>query len=173
MNIPAIKLLLLDVDGVLTDGAIIHDSDGREIKNFHVRDGMGIVMWRKLGYQTGILTGRPSPIIAIRARELQIDLVSQGDAMNKHDDYLKLRDKAGVNDAQVAYMGDDLADLPVLRRVGYPMTVADGVAEVRQVARFIATEPAGRGAVRQAVEHLLKGMGRWDAAIQLYKGASA
>jgi 3-deoxy-D-manno-octulosonate 8-phosphate phosphatase (KDO 8-P phosphatase) len=168
MSFPSIKLLLLDVDGVLTDGAIVYDSQGRESKNFHVRDGMGIVVWQKLGLRVGILSGRPSPVTTLRAAELKIDLVSQGHVMNKLADYQALRDKAAVTDAEVAYMGDDLADLPVLRRVGYPMTVADGAERVRSVAKFVAAAPAGRGAVREAIEHLIRGMGRWDEVLKMH-----
>ena len=168
MDVKQIKLLLMDVDGVLTDGSINLDHLGRETKRFHVRDGMGIVAWQKLGLMCGILTGRPSVVTTHRAAELGIELVSQGSAEGKLAAYENLCQRAGVTDDQVAFIGDDIADLPVLRRVGYPMTVADGVAEVKGVAKYIAKVPGGHAAVRDAIEHLLKAMGRWDEVLDRY-----
>ena len=163
-----IRLLLLDVDGVMTDGSILMDEGGREMKRFYVRDGSAIVMWKRLGLQIGILTGRPSEVTARRAGELGIELVSQGKAMEKLSAYEALRDRAGVADEHVAYLGDDLADLPVLRRVAYPMAPADGADDVRAVAKYTTDKPGGRGAVRDAVEHLLKGMNRWNEVLERY-----
>ena len=168
MAIADIKLLLLDVDGVLTDGSIIIDDAGRETKLFHVRDGMGIVAWKKLGLEVGVLTGRPSRVTTLRCAELGIELVEQVSASEKLVAYERLLKRAGVSDEQVAFMGDDLADLPVLVRVGYPMTVADAVDEVRGVVKHITRERGGRGAVREAIEHLLHGMGRWDEVLEHY-----
>jgi 3-deoxy-D-manno-octulosonate 8-phosphate phosphatase (KDO 8-P phosphatase) len=168
MDFKQIKLLLMDVDGVLTDGSINLDHLGRETKRFHVRDGMGIVAWRKLGLMVGILTGRPSVVTTHRATELGIDLVSQGAAEAKLPSYENLCKRAGVSDEQVAFIGDDIADLPVLRRVAYPMTVADGVAENKSVAKYVTKLPGGHGAVREAIEHLLRGMGRWDEVLDKY-----
>ncbi len=168
MPITDIKLLLLDVDGILTDGSIILDSDGREIKRFHVRDGMAIVMWQNLGFKTGLLTGRPSAVTTLRAAELKIEFVSQGSAMDKLKNFEDLCGRAGVTAEQVAYMGDDLADLPVLLRCGYPMTVSDAVDEVRAAVKLVTKAPGGRGAVREAVEHLLHKMGRWDEVLESY-----
>lgn len=165
-----IQLLLLDVDGVLTDGSILLDSDGRDLKRFYVRDGSAIVMWRKCGLKVGILTGRPSLVTTHRAAELKIDLVSQGKAMEKLAAYEDLCRRAGVTDERVAYIGDDLADLPVLRRVAYPMAPADAVEEVRGVAKYVTERPGGRGAVREAVEHLLKKMNRWNDVLERYGG---
>lgn len=168
MTIPDIELLLLDVDGVMTDGSILVDEAGREVKRFHVRDGMGIVAWQRLGLQVGILTGRPSAVTTRRAAELGIELVSQGDVMEKLIAFENLCKRAGVEEERVAYIGDDLADLPVLARVGYPMTVSDAVAEVREVAVHVTKAVGGRGAVREAIEHLLRGMGRWDEVREHY-----
>lgn len=163
-----IKLILTDVDGVLTDGSILIDSDGRETKRFHVRDGMGIVAWQRLGLHIGIVTGRPSSITALRASELKIDYVAQGGAMNKIEGYERICRELGVTDEQVAFIGDDLADIPVMRRAGYPIAVHDAVEEVQQIARYITEQPGGRAAVREAIEHLLKGMGRWDEVLAWY-----
>lgn len=168
MAFPDIQLLLLDVDGVLTDGSIIIDDSGRETKRFHVRDGMGIVSWKKLGLDVGVITGRPSRVTTIRCAELGIEMVEQGSASEKLQAYERILVKTGLSDRQVAFMGDDLADLPLLVRVGYPMTVADGVDEVRGVAKYVTKAPGGRGAVREAIEHLLRGMGRWEEVLEFY-----
>jgi 3-deoxy-D-manno-octulosonate 8-phosphate phosphatase (KDO 8-P phosphatase) len=168
MAITDLKLLLLDVDGVMTDGSILMDETGRETKRFYVRDGSGIVAWQRCGLKVGILTGRPSAVTTQRAKELGIELVSQGKAMKKVEAYEDLCSRAGVQEAEVAFVGDDLADLPVLCRVGFPMAVADAVDEVRGVARYITRHPGGRGAVREAIEYLLKGMGRWDEVLERY-----
>lgn len=163
-----IKLLLLDVDGVLTDGAIVYDSNGAETKRFHVRDGMGLAVWQKLGYRAGVLSGRMSPVTAMRAKELRIDLVVQGSVYEKLKNFQTICEQVGVTPGQVAFMGDDLADLPVIRACGYGMTVADGVEEARAEARYITQAPGGHGAVREGIEHLLKQMGRWPEALALY-----
>ncbi len=167
MNLTQIKLLLLDVDGVLTDGSILLDETGRQIMRFHVRDGLGIKAWRQLGLQVGILTARSGRALTHRAAELGIELVEQG-AGDKLITFENICRRIGVLPEQVAYMGDDLADLPVLCRVGYPMAVVDAADEVKQVAQFITTKPGGRGAVREAVEHMLKAMDRWDEVLESY-----
>jgi YrbI family 3-deoxy-D-manno-octulosonate 8-phosphate phosphatase len=166
----SIKLLILDIDGVMTDGSIIIDSDGRETKRFHVRDGLGIVAWKKLGLSIGVITGRPSVVTTLRCRELGIDLLEQVPGSEKLSGLHRILQRTGLDAHQVAMIGDDLPDLPVLRRVGYPITVADGVAEVRSIARFITPAPGGHGAVRQAIEHLLRAMGRWDEVLELHGG---
>jgi len=167
MNIN-IKLLLTDVDGVLTDGSIIIHSDGTESKRFFVRDGSAMVAWGKCGLELGIITGRASAVTTLRARELKVDYVEQCHAMGKVESYEDICKRAGVTDDEVAYIGDDLADLPVLTRVGYPIAVADACEEVREVARFTTTKHGGRGAVREAIEHLLKSMGRWEEVLERY-----
>ncbi|MHC4994601.1 MAG: KdsC family phosphatase [Planctomycetota bacterium] len=164
-----VQLLLLDVDGVLTDGSIFIDSRGHELKRFFVRDGSLIVAWKRAGFQVGVITGRPSQVTTRRLAEFGIDLVSQGPAAGKLEAYDQLRRRAGVsNDAEVAYMGDDLADLPVLDRVGYPLAPADACDEVRDAAAYVTELPGGRGAVRQAIEHLLKSKGLWAKVLAHY-----
>jgi 3-deoxy-D-manno-octulosonate 8-phosphate phosphatase (KDO 8-P phosphatase) len=167
MNPTDIKLLLLDVDGVLTDGSILLDETGRQIMRFHVRDGLGIKAWRTLGLSVGILTSRSGRALTHRAAELGIDLVEQG-AGDKLVTFENICRRTGVLPEQVAYLGDDLPDLPVLCRVGYPMAVRDAAAEVQQVAKYITKQPGGRGAVRDAIEHLLSAMGRWDEVLESY-----
>jgi 3-deoxy-D-manno-octulosonate 8-phosphate phosphatase (KDO 8-P phosphatase) len=149
-----ITLLVLDVDGVLTDGSIIVDERGCESKQFHVRDGLGIKAWRRMGFSAALLSARSSPAVEHRARELGIDLVVQG-VMDKSRGLDTLLSRAGVDVSRVAYVGDDWLDVPVLRRVGYPVVVADADAFTRQFARYVTRAPGGRGAVRETVEHLL------------------
>ena len=168
MGLADIKLLLMDVDGVLTDGSIVMDSAGREIKRFHVRDGAGMVAWSKLGLKLGIITGRPSTVTMLRAAELGVDYVEQCPAMGKVAALENICGRAGVEVGNIAFIGDDLADLPVLTRVGYPMAVADATAEVIGIAKYVTQTVGGRGAVREAIEHLLKEMDRWDEVVEAY-----
>lgn len=164
-----VKLLLLDVDGVLTDGSILMDSRGHEMKRFFVRDGSMIVAWKRAGFEVGVITGRPSQVTTRRLAELGIDLISQGPASGKLEAYDQLIERAGISDdAEVAYMGDDLADLPVLNRVGFAVAPADGCDEVRAAAALVTEFRGGRGAVRQAIEHLLKCKGLWPQVLAHY-----
>lgn len=165
--IEKIELLLLDVDGVLTDGRIIYDNHGIESKVFHVRDGHGLKMLQRSGIQVGIITGRQSHVVAHRAAELGIELVYQG-AINKLVPYEEILRITGLDDAQVAYVGDDLIDLPVLRRVGCSFTVADAVAEVKPCVDYVTTLPGGCGAVREICDLLLRRSGRWEQATERY-----
>jgi 3-deoxy-D-manno-octulosonate 8-phosphate phosphatase (KDO 8-P phosphatase) len=168
-----IRLLLLDVDGVMTDGRIVYDNNGVETKAFDVKDGHGIKLLQRVGIQVGIITGRQSQVVEVRARELGIDILFQG-VKDKSVPYLDLLKTLNLRDAEVAYMGDDVVDLPILRRVGFAATVADSVAEVRPFVHYVTTRPGGRGAVREVCDLLLKGSGRWDEATARYfsgKGA--
>lgn len=170
MSVPDdLKLLLLDVDGVLTDGSIYYDDAGRETKRFHVRDGLAIKAWQKCGFEAGLLTARQSEATAKRAEELGLKVVEQG-ATNKLIVFEDLCSRLHVEPEQVAYMGDDLADLPVLMRVGFAIAPADAAAEVREVVNFITERQGGTGAVREAIEHLLVAMGRWDEVVESYTG---
>jgi 3-deoxy-D-manno-octulosonate 8-phosphate phosphatase (KDO 8-P phosphatase) len=167
MALSNIQLLILDVDGVLTDGGIIRDDDGQQIKRFHVRDGAGIVLWRRLGKDVAIITGKESDVVSHRAQELGIQHVFQN-VGNKLEAYAQLKDELGVADNQIAYVGDDLPDLPVLRRVGAPIAVADAVEEVRAAAKYVTKYPGGYGAVRDAIEFLCKEMGLWQQVLDRY-----
>ncbi len=160
-------LLLLDVDGVLTDGRITYDEHGRETKSFDVKDGHGIKLLMRAGLQIGIITGRRSPIVTHRAQELGIDIVHQG-ALDKRVPYEAILEELGLTDAQVAYVGDDLIDLPILCRVGFSAAVADAVDEVKAAVHYVSRRRGGRGAVREICDHILKGSGRWPAVAARY-----
>lgn len=166
-SIENIKLLLLDVDGVLTDGRIIYDNNGVESKAFHVRDGHGLKMLQRSGIKVGIITGRESKVVAHRAQELGIEIVYQG-AKNKMIPYEEILAKTGLNDSQVAYAGDDLVDLPILRRVGCAFTVADAVSDIKPYVNYITTLPGGCGAVREICDLLLRQSGQWDEITSRY-----
>ena len=153
-NAQRIRLLCLDVDGVLTDGGISIDDHGAETKRFHVRDGTGLHMWIRLGLHVALITGRRGKALRHRADELGIHHVIQGSA-DKLADFRRLLKELKVDSPQAAMLGDDLPDLPILRVAGYPMAVADAVPEVRALARFVTVRPGGHGAVREAIEHLL------------------
>ncbi len=164
-----VALLLLDVDGVLTDGGIVYDDGGREIKRFHVRDGHGIKMLQRAGVEVGIITGRNSGVTAVRAKELDISLVRQGatDKMAAWRDILALR---GVPPEASAYVGDDIVDVPLLKSVGFAAAPADAEPYVLEAADFVSSRAGGHGAVREVVEFILRSGGRWEAASARYFG---
>jgi 3-deoxy-D-manno-octulosonate 8-phosphate phosphatase (KDO 8-P phosphatase) len=162
-----IKLLLLDVDGVMTDGRIIFDNNGIETKSFDVRDGHGLKLVQRAGVRLGIITGRQSEVTRIRARELGIDIVFQG-VRDKLLPYLQIRDELGLADEECGYMGDDVVDLPILRRVGFAATVADAVEEIKPYVHYVASRGGGRGAVREVCDLLLRESGRWSAVTARY-----
>jgi len=168
MSLGNIQLLILDVDGVLTDGGIIRDDAGQQIKRFHVRDGAGIVLWRRLGKDVAIITGKESQVVTHRAEELGIQCVYQN-AGNKLDVYDQVKEELGVRDNEIAYVGDDLPDLPVMRRVAVPIAVADAVDEVKEIAKHVTKNAGGHGAVRDAIEFLCKEMGVWQQVLDRYK----
>ena len=157
-----IELLLLDVDGVLTDGRIIYSDDGQELKAFHVRDGSGLKFWRQSGKRVAILSGRSSSTISRRAAELGIDPVVQG-ADEKLPAFRRILKDTGLNAEQVCAVGDDLADLPVLTQCGIAVAVADAVAELKAIAHYVTQTPGGHGAVREVVEWLMHGQGTWES----------
>jgi 3-deoxy-D-manno-octulosonate 8-phosphate phosphatase (KDO 8-P phosphatase) len=162
-----VELILSDVDGVLTDGAIWYDNQGVELKGFHIRDGLGIKLWQRAGFRFGVLTARTSHIVKLRAVELGIDIVRQG-FEDKLPTALEIIRDCRLTPEQVCYIGDDLTDLPVIRHVGLGAAVADAVAEVRAAAAYTTQLPGGRGAVRELIETILKSKSRWDDAIQRY-----
>ena len=162
-----IKLLLLDVDGVLTDGRIIYDNHGNELKAFDVKDGHGLKMLQRTGIKVGIITGRSSAVVTRRAQELGIEILYQG-ALRKLEPYLEILSEQGLIDEQVAYIGDDLVDLPILQRVGFSATVADAVPEVFPYVDYIATRPGGCGAVREICDLLVRASGQWDELTKRY-----
>ncbi len=162
-----IKLLLMDVDGVLTDGRIIYDNQGNELKAFDVKDGHGLKMLQRAGIQLGIITGRSSQVVEKRATELEIEILYQG-AKVKLEPYLEIQATTGLSDEQIAYIGDDIVDLPLLRRVGFSATVADAVEDVKPLVDYVTTRPGGRGAVREVCDMLLRASGHWDSLTERY-----
>lgn len=162
-----IKLLILDVDGVLTDGGITLDNEGNEFKAFHVRDGHGIKMLEKTGIKVAIITGRHSKVVERRAHELGITEVYQRCHI-KSVAYEHLIEKTGIADKEVAYIGDDIVDIPILRRVGLSVAVADATEETKAEAALITINNGGRGAVREVCELILKASGKWRELMDDY-----
>lgn len=162
-----IELLVLDVDGVMTDGRVTLTPDGQEIKSFHVRDGSGMKYWKRAGGKLAIISGRGSEAVNRRAAELDVDAVR-----------LKIKDKLpalrevlsvlGVSADRTAVMGDDLTDLPLLANCGFAVAVADAVDELKQAAHYVTKLPGGHGCVREVVELILKGSGRWGLIMDRY-----
>jgi 3-deoxy-D-manno-octulosonate 8-phosphate phosphatase (KDO 8-P phosphatase) len=163
-----VELLVLDVDGVLTDGRVIYAGADVEVKTFHVRDGSGLRLWREAGKRAGIISGRSSPAVTRRAAELGIDLVVQG-AADKLAALRQILEVSGTRPEQVAAVGDDLPDLPVLRSVGLAVAVADACPEARDAAHHITQAPGGRGAVREVIEWILRCQGTWQRIVQRYR----
>ncbi len=153
-----IEFLLLDVDGILTDGRISIDSNGNELKTFHIHDGHGLVLLKKSGIGIGIISGRSSKSVEFRAKELNITEVFQG-ITDKVSVYRQLAVKYNLSKEQVAFMGDDLIDLPLLRIVGFSATASDAVAEVRDEVDLISDKMGGGGAVREVTDFILKAKG--------------
>jgi 3-deoxy-D-manno-octulosonate 8-phosphate phosphatase (KDO 8-P phosphatase) len=166
-DLAAIKLVGFDVDGVLTDGRIILDDEGRESKHFHSRDGLGFRILRRAGLEPVLITGRFSRLIEIRARDLGITELHQQveDKWAVLENILRQR---GLTPLEAAFAGDDLIDLPALTRVGLALAPADAAPEVLAAAHFVAPAPGGCGAARQMIEFILKGQGRWDEVVRGY-----
>lgn len=156
-----IKFLILDVDGVMTDGSIILDNEGNELKRFHVRDGHGIKMLSKAGIKTGIITGRRSKVVEVRARELGIEEVHQK-IFKKSVVFDQLLEKYNLKDENVAFMGDDVVDQELLRRAGLSAAPADAEDEAKNLADLVMSRCGGRGAVRQFTDLILKSSGLWS-----------
>lgn len=165
----AVRLFLVDVDGVLTDGGIVFDANGVEAKRFHVRDGHGIKLLRRAGIDVGILTGRTSDAVRIRAAELGITRVRQG-VFDKVAAWREILEETGYSAEQTAYVGDDVVDIPLLRRVGFAATVADAEEYVRSEADFVSSRRGGHGAVREIIDFVLKCSGAWDTVCARYFG---
>lgn len=162
-----LRVLLFDVDGVLTDGTVLLHGDGTESKRFHIRDGTAVVLARRAGLKVGLISARASDATLQRASQLEFDYVHQVPS-SKLAAYESVLRTAGVDDDVVAYMGDDLIDLPILRRAGFAAAPADAVEEVRVVAHWVSTRDGGLGAVREFVEFVLKAQDRWESAMAEY-----
>ena len=167
-RVARVRLLLLDVDGVLTDGGIVYADNHVELKRFHVRDGSGLKFWHLAGNRSAIISGRTSPAVEARAAELGVSPVLQRRA-DKLVAFHELLAAVGVTADEVCAVGDDIPDLPILLRAGLAVAVADACPEVREVADHVTALPGGRGAVRDAVEWLLKLQGKWDGLIAGYR----
>ena len=163
-----IALLCLDVDGVLTDGGIFIDDLGRETKRFHVRDGSGIKMWQRLGYHCAIITGRQGLVVRHRAQERGIELVIQG-ARDQREGFAMVLSELDLDASQAAVIADDLPELGMMKLCGYGIAVADASAEIKKAAHYVTVLPGGHGAVREAIEHLLREKGEWENAVRLYE----
>lgn len=162
-----IKLLIMDVDGVLTDGRIIYTSSGDELKFFDVTDGMGLSLFSRAGLKTAVLTAKKSRIMSKRAKILHIDKTYQN-AFSKAEVLERILSDFKVSREEVCFIGDDLVDLPVLRKVGLAAAVPNAVPEVLEAAHYVTAKEGGRGAVRELIEVILKAQGKWDELMKRY-----
>ncbi len=164
-----VELLVLDVDGVLTDGRIVYDDRGGESKSFHVRDGAGVRVWQMLGKRSAILTGRQSAVVERRAAEMGVHRVVQG-AAEKLPAFAELLALERLTPGQACYVGDDLPDVPVLRNCGLAVAVPDACPEARRAAHYVTRTPGGHGAVRETVELILRCQGLWHGLAERFDG---
>lgn len=162
-----IRLIVFDVDGVLTDGKIIIGGSGELFKSFDAHDGLGISLLRLAGIKTAVITGRTSQIVSLRSAELKIDEVYQGET-NKLKALRDLQEKFAVALSEIAYVGDDLMDIPVLQNVGLACAVNNAAKEVKEAAHYIASKSGGNGAVRQIAELILTAQGKWSGIVASY-----
>jgi 3-deoxy-D-manno-octulosonate 8-phosphate phosphatase (KDO 8-P phosphatase) len=167
-----VQLLLLDCDGVLTTGGVTWSNDGIEEKTFHIRDGLGIRLWQRSGGKAGIVTGRSSHVVQLRAEELGMAIVRQG-VDDKLTAVAAILTEHGLSWDQTAFIGDDLPDLGCVMRCGVGVAVADACPEVQDAARLITGLPGGKGAVREVVERLLRARGQWESIVARYAAVSS
>lgn len=165
-----IKMLILDVDGVMTDGRIILDDSGREIKNFDVRDGHGIKLIQRYGIEVALLTGRKSEVVKHRASDLGIKEVYQK-VFNKKEVFVEILQKNRLDSSEAAFLGDDLIDIPVLKAAGFSAAVADALDIVKKTVDYVTKNKGGRGAVREVCEMLLQAQGKWPEVAAKYEFA--
>jgi len=165
-NARKIKLLLLDVDGVLTDGKIVYDSLGRDSKFFDVHDGLGVYLLSTVGIATVMVTAKNSRTLRHRARDMRVKEVIV--LFPKSAALGRLQKKYGVTADQICFVGDDLVDLGIMKRVGFPVAVFNAAPEIKQIASYITLREGGRGAVREVAELILKSQGRWQELLKLY-----
>jgi 3-deoxy-D-manno-octulosonate 8-phosphate phosphatase (KDO 8-P phosphatase) len=167
INLADIELLAMDVDGVLTDGTLIINADGTESKSFNSLDGHGIRLWQRAGLKAALISGRASEPTEIRAKQLQIEYVFQ-DCHHKLSVFKELIERLGLSPEKVAYVGDDVTDLPTIRYAGFGVAVANAVDEVKRYADYITVRPGGSGAVREVIEYILKNSGKWQQLMTRY-----
>ena len=163
MDYNKIKLIVLDVDGTLTDGGVYYDSQGNEMKRFDVKDGLGILVARKAGLEFAIITGRASPMVERRAKELGVKYLLQG-VQKKYPALTELTRECGLALDEIGYIGDDLNDLQCMEAVGFRACPADAAKAVKDICNYVASVPGGHGAVRDSLEYLLTNCERWDVA---------
>ena len=163
-KIKNIKVLAMDVDGVLTDGQLIFDGQGRELKSFHVQDGFGMVILKRAGIKTAIITAGASRVVKIRADYLHVDKLYSG-VYPKMNAYKKMLKAFGVQPAQVCFMGDDLTDWQILSEVGFAVAVRNAVSEIKKCADYVTAKKGGDGAVREVIEIILKTQKKWQKAV--------
>jgi 3-deoxy-D-manno-octulosonate 8-phosphate phosphatase (KDO 8-P phosphatase) len=162
-----VKVMIFDVDGVLTDGSLTYNADGEATKTFYVLDGLGIQLLQKTGVQTAIISARQSPIVVTRARDLGINHVYQG-IHDKRVAFAKLLDETGASVEQCGYIGDDVIDLPLLLKVGFAVAVPSGHPEVQHRAHYVTKAPGGRGAVREVCDMIMRAQGTYEKALAPY-----
>ena len=163
-----IRLILSDVDGVLTDGAIVYNNQGIESKSFHVRDGMGIKLWRQAGHEFGVITARTSHLVKLRTAEIGVELVRQG-VDDKLQAAQQILEQLGISMEETCYVGDDLPDMRLLGHVHLAASVADAAEDVRSAAHLVTKSPGGRGAIRELIETILKSQNRWEELLGGYR----
>ena len=163
-----VSVLLIDVDGVLTDGRIVYADYGDELKFFDVQDGAGLVFWNRVGLKSAIITARTSKLMKRRAKEMRIDFLAQGRLL-KLPAYEQMLKRFRVNHEQVCAIGDDLMELPMLHRAGFAVAVANAVPEVKAISHYVTQRTGGRGAEREVVELILKAKGLWEQVLQRYQ----
>ncbi len=167
-RIAPIEFLVLDVDGVLTDGRIIYAEHGDELKHFDVQDGAGLVFWHRAGLKSAMITGRTSRLVKRRAKEMRVNVVVQGQLI-KLPIYERLLKQFRLTDAQVCVIGDDLMELPLLRRAGFAVAVPSAVEEIKHASHYVTHRLAGRGSVPDVIDLILSVKGLWDAVLQRYE----
>ncbi len=163
-----IKLLILDVDGVITDGRIIYDSKGRDLKLFDVHDGLGVYLLKRMGIRTILITAKGSKAIKPRAKDMQVDKVYEN-IFPKTKIYEKILKDYGISDDEVCFVGDDLVDIGILKKVGLPVAVLNACPEVKESSLYITQQKGGRGAVREVTEFILKAQNKWQEALKIYE----
>ena len=166
-KIKKIKVLLLDVDGVLTDGRIIYDSRGRDSKFFDVHDGMGVYLLKKCGIPAVLITAKGSRTIKPRAKDMRVDIVFE-DVSPKTSVLGKICRIYKVTEQELCFVGDDLVDLCLMKKVGFPVAVANAAREIKNAAAYVTAKEGGRGAVRELAELILKNQGKWEEALKAY-----
>lgn len=167
-KIKKVKFLLLDVDGVLTDGRIIYDSKGRDSKFYDVHDGLGVYLLGRMGIKTILITAKGSKTIKPRARDMRVEAVFEN-ILPKTKVYEKVKKTYGLRDEEICFVGDDLVDLCVLKRAGVPIATHNAASEVKKAAAYVTKKDGGRGAVREVAELILKSKGLWVKALEIYQ----